>query len=497
MAEENKNLIPRPPVVVVVGHIDHGKTTLLDFIRKSRVAEKESGGITQHIGAYEIEHQGKKITFIDTPGHEAFSAMRSRGASVADIAILVVAADEGFKPQTKEALSHIEKAGIPFIVALNKIDKPNANLDKAKGELAKNNVLVESMGGKIPSVGTSAKTGEGIQELLEVILLVAEMEGLKGDLDKSGEGLVIEAYLDAQRGPTATLLIRDGVINQGDIIATPSTVGKVKVLEDFKGKPVEKGLPSMPSIVLGFEKVPQVGEKFKIFKAVEEAQKYVEKKEQKTKKGEVMFVEPGTKVLNLVIKTDVSGSLEAISEAMKSLPQDKIFLRILKGEVGDINDSDVKLAQSSKARLLSFRVKASPHILDLAEHQNVKVVSFDIIYDLIQGIRLMMEKSMKMEKVRVDLAKIKILLVFWTEKNRQIVGGKVIEGMVKKGAKIEVQKGQEIAGRGRMLSLQRNKNDIDEAKKGEEVGMLYEGDVKIEEGDILLIYTEEEHKEEL
>ena len=484
------NFQSRPPIVVVLGHVDHGKTTILDFIRKTKVAEGESGGITQHIGAYEIEHNGKKITFIDTPGHEAFTAMRSRGAKVADIAVLVVAAEEGVKPQTKEAILHIKKAGIPLVVAINKVDKPEANPEKVKGELTKEEILVESMGGKIPSVEVSAKTGKGIDELLEVILLVAEMEGLKGDTEKSAEGVVVEAYLDSQRGPTTTLLLRDGVLRQGQIAGTRSAFGKVKILEDFKGKSLEEVTPSMPCIVIGFEKVPQVGEKFEVFGDVESAQKYIEKKERKEKPANIIAAEGEKKILNLILKVDVQGSLEALGQIIKELPQEKTALRILNSEVGEIDESDVKLAKSGQAKILGFRVKADPQALTLAERDNVRIMTFDIIYDLAQGVRQLMEKTLEKEKVRVDFGKIKILAIFLTEKNRQIIGGKVIDGEAKKGVSAEVLRGDEVVGKGRIINLQKNKKDADKAIKGEECGLLYEGEVKIEAGDILQLYGE-------
>ena len=495
--QKKDNLQPRPPVVVVLGHVDHGKTAILDFIRKTKVAEKESGGITQHIGAYEIEHQGKKITFIDTPGHEAFSAMRSRGAKVADIAILVVAAEEGVKPQTKEAITHVKKTGIHLIVAINKIDKPGANPEKVKGELAKNDVSVESMGGKIPSVETSAKTGQGISELLELILLVAEMAELKGEAAKPGEGVVIEAYLDSQRGPTATLLLRDGILEQGDIVATPSTFGKIKILENFQGKILDKALPSTPCIVMGLEKVPQVGEKFKIYADIESAQKYIEKKERKAGGGEVFFIEEGKRALNLILKADVQGSIEAITQVLKNLPQEKVVLRILKSEVGEINENDLKLAQGSLAKILGFRIKVNPLAAKLAERENIRIITFDVIYDIIQGVRQIMEKAVVAERVKIDLGKVKTLIIFLTEKNRQIIGGKVIEGEVKKGTQIEVFRGEELVGKGKLINLQKNKKDVEKAGKGEECGILYEGSIKIEEGDTLNIYTEERRKGEL
>ncbi|OQX53075.1 MAG: translation initiation factor IF-2 [Candidatus Omnitrophica bacterium 4484_213] len=497
--KQNENLQPRPPIVVVLGHVDHGKSSILEAIKDLKITEKEAGGITQHVGAYEVEHQGKKITFIDTPGHEAFSAIRSRGAKAADIAVLVVAADEGVKTQTKEAILHIKKAGIPFIVAINKIDKPNADPEKVKRELAQNDVLVESMGGKIPSVETSAITKKGIDELLELILLTAEIEEFKCDISKSGEGVVIEAYLDSKRGPTATLLLRDGILKLGDIIATASSLGKVKVLENFQGEAINQALPSMPIIVVGFENVPQIGEKFRVYPDISSAQKYITKKERKKNTGltGVFLVEKGKRILNLILKADVSGSLEAIEGMLKELPQEKVIVRVLESKVGEINENDVKLAKSAKAKIIGFRQKVNPIAAKLAEREGIKIIIFDVIYELIQAIRQLMEKTIEPEKVREELGKMKVLLIFRTEKNRQIVGGKIIEGRVKKGLLIEVFRNEEKVGRGKIVNLQKNKKDIESAGKGEEVGILYQGDVKIEEGDVLVFYSEKREKEKL
>ena len=500
---KEKNLIERPPIVVILGHIDHGKTTLLDKIRKTHVAEKETGGITQHVGAYEVEFEGKKITFIDTPGHEAFSAMRARGAKVADIAILVIAAEEGIQIQTKEAISYIQKAQTPMIIAINKIDKPTADPEKVKGELSKENILVESIGGEIPSVEVSAKTGKRIENLLELILLVAEMENLKADTSKPASGVVIESYLDSLRGPTATLLLRDGILKLGDIVGTSSTFGKIRILENFQGIPIETADPSMPVIALGFGDVPQVGEKFKVCPALEEAETYSQNKGKK-KEGERFVMGPDKKVLNLIVKTDVLGSIEAIGGVLKNLPQEKIVLRILEAEAGDISESDVKLAKTAKAKIIGFRVKVDSIAQKLARQEKIKITTFEVIYDLVQAVREWMERSLGPEIIRTDLGKIKILVIFLTERNRQIVGGRITEGEVRRdGVLIEVfrpvspvKRGEEEEkiGQGKLISLQINKKDVERATRGDECGILYEGDVKIQEGDILVIYTKEKKK---
>ena len=495
--ETKENLIERPPVVVIMGHVDHGKSSILEAIKDLKITVKEAGGITQHIGAYEIEHEGKKITFIDTPGHEAFSAMRSRGAKVADIAILVVAAEEGIKPQTKEAISNIKQAGIPMIVAINKVDKPSANPEMVKTQLAQKEVLVESMGGEVPSINVSAKDGKGIEDLVELILLVAEMENIKGDLNKPAEGVVIEAYLDNQRGITATLLLTDGVLKKEDCLATHSACGKIRSLENWQREPVKEAPPSAPVVVLGFETAPQVGERFKVLPNINAVQAYVARKSKKEEKREMFFVEEGKQVLNLILKADVSGSVEAVEEIIKKLPQEKIVLRILKKEIGEINENDIHLAKSAKAKILGFRVKTNSIAAILAKKEGIKIVNFEIIYELVQSLRQLMEKVLKAEIVRKDMGKMKTLLVFRTEKKRQIVGGKITEGEVKKGFLIEVFRDEEKVGKGKVINLQKNKKNIEVATKGDEAGILYEGDIKVEEKDIIVFYIKEKTKAEL
>lgn len=491
----------KPPVVVVLGHIDHGKTTLLNCIRKIQFTEEKPGGaITQHIGAYQIKFAGKKITFIDTPGHEAFSAMRSRGAKVADMAVLIIDAAEGIRPQTKEVISNIKKAQIPFIVALNKTDKPEADSAKVKRELQKEDILVEDLGGKVPSVETSAKTGKGIDELLDLISLLAEMENLQTDIGKNGEGVVVESYLDSKRGPTVTFILTRGVLKKGDIVGTPSAFGKIKILENFQGKPVEKILPADPAIVIGFEKNPKVGESFRVFSDIETVKKNLEIQEKK-EFSEKSETESDKKTLNLILKTDVLGSIEAVEKVLEELSSEKVILEILKSGTGEVNESDINLAGSGRALVLSFRTKINPSAKKLADKEKIKIMKFEIIYDLVEAVRKLTERMTMPEEVRKDFGKMRVLAVFLTEKNRQIIGGKVTEGEVKKGLRIEVLRGfdnysknlpktGDVFGRGRVINLQRNKKEIEKIGKGEECGILYEGNVKIEKGDILVFYTE-------
>jgi len=500
--KEAMNLIPRNPVVVILGHVDHGKTSILDYIRKTHIAEKEAGGITQHIGAYQIEHQNKIITFIDTPGHEAFSAMRARGAKVADIAVLVVAADEGVKPQTKEAINYIKKSALPTILALSKIDKPEAQPEKVKKELMAENFIVEDLGGKVPAVEVSAKTGQGINDLLDLINLVAEMEELKADVSKPAVGSVIESCLDSQKGPLATLLIRDGILKLKDCLVTQSTFGVVKSMENFNGEKIKEAGPSTPVVILGFNKVPTVGEKFKVESdpvcSAELTKRYLKLKSEKYEKDrEVFSIKEGQKVLNIILKTDVRGSIEAVKNALSSLASDKVIFRFLRSEVGDITEDDVKLAHSSQGIIIGFRVKRPSSVNALIERLKVKVKIFELIYELVQAVRLAAMNLLEPEIVRNDLGEVKILAVFKKEKNRIVIGGKVISGRVKRGSLIEVIRNEEKVGQGRLLQLQRNRKDIEEVAKGSECGILFEGNIDIQEGDILKVYEEEKIRQEL
>jgi translation initiation factor IF-2 len=494
--EQNKNLITRPPIVVVLGHVDHGKSSILEAIKDLKITSKESGGITQHIGAYQVEHNGKKITFIDTPGHEAFFAMRSRGAKIADIAVLVIAAEESIKPQTKEAIKHIKEAGIPFVVALNKIDKPEADPERVKRELIGQDVLVESMGGKIPSINISAKTKKGIEELLEMILLVAEMEELKGNVSKKASGVIVESYMDAKRGPITTLIIEEGSLKEGDIIGTKSSAGKIKSLEDFQGSTIKKAFPSDPVIILGFENIPGAGEEFKVFEDTESAKKEMKEIEKpkppaaKNAEGE----EIGKNFLSIIIKSDVSGSLEAIKNVLGDIPQEKAGLKIMKAEVGEINDSDIKLAQTSNSVILGFRVKTNQTAQKLALREKVRIMTFEIIYELAQTAKELLERKIAPQTLKKSIGRLKVLAVFKKERGRQIIGGKVTEGEIKKNILAQIHRSEEIVGKGRILMVQKEKDEVDSCNKGKECGVMFSGNADIQEGDLLEAYVEEKQK---
>lgn len=482
----------RPPIVVVLGHVDHGKSSLLEAIREDfRITQKESGGITQHFGAYEAEYRRKKITFLDTPGHEVFSAMRARGAKVADIAVLVVAANEGVKPQTVEAIEQIKKAGIPTIVALNKIDKPEANGERVQQELAEKGVVVEPYGGTVPVVATSATKKLGIDELMEMILLVAEVEDLKADQSKPGNGVIIESSMNQQRGPTATILVRDGQVQVGDYIGTPTAGGRVRILEDFQGNPRECAFPSMPAAVVGFLRAPRVGEAFRVFPDEESLKEFV-KEEEPGAKAQVVALEADTRVCNLVLKADVEGSLEALEEVLGNLPKDRAALRVLASSVGDILENDVKLARSAKAPIFGFRVRTSAAARELAEREDVSMRVFDIIYELVQAARELLEKEETREPGgRKDLGSLLILAVFAASKKRQVVGGRVLEGEVRKGARVEIMREGALVGEGRIENVQHEKKDVSSVSAGKECGISFEGEERIQAGDHLLVFLHE------
>ncbi len=484
-------IIQRPPIVVVLGHVDHGKSSILEAIKDLKITQKESGGITQHIGAYEIEHQGEKITFIDTPGHEVFSAMRSRGAKIADIAILVVAADEGVKEQTKEAISHIKNFNLPMIVAINKIDKPGADTERVKRELNVAGVSLEKMGGDTPAVEISAKTKQGIPDLLDIISLVSQMENLKADIEKTVEGEIIETLLDSKRGPLTTAIIKNGILKIGDVIGTESAFGRVKDLENFQGNRIKEAPPSMPVLILGFNTLPFIGETFKGFQNLEEARNYLKAEKNKS---EIKWksTEKKEKNLNIILKTDVLGSLEAIESSLREIRQENVSLNIVKSGIGEIVENDLKLAEQLSAKIIAFRVKIPKKIKEIARLRKITILEFDVIYDLIEKIEKMMKWAEGQKVIEEEIGKLKVLSTFGRIKEKQIIGGRVAEGEVRKFRKVKVIREEQEIGRGKISNLQRNKVDTDLVLKGQECGLLFEGDTEIQKGDIL-IFTEEKN----
>lgn len=493
--EDPKNLKPRPPIVAIMGHVDHGKTSLLDYIRKTNVVSGEAGAITQHIGAYQVRKNGKLITFLDTPGHEAFSEMRARGANVTDIIILVIAADDGVKPQTVEVINRAKFTNTPIIVAINKIDKENANILRAKQELAENGVLTEDWGGKTIAVPISAKTGQGVDELLEMVLLAAEMENFTANPNGKTLGTVIESHLSKGKGPIATVIIQNGTLKVGDIIAMGAAYGKVRILEDGRGKKVKEAPPSAPVLISGISEVPQVGDILREMGSLEEAKNIayqIQRKERTRRITQNQRIKGDTenKMLNLVIKTDVLGSLEAIKQSLNKLKNDEVKINIISEGAGEITENDVTLAATSKSIVIGFNSKPNAKAIALAKQQNVTIDTYDIIYELIEDVTTAVVKMLSPELIRTVFGKAKVLKIFMTEKDRMIIGGRTIDGSIKKAGKINVYRGGQALGQGEILELQQSKVETKEAESGTEFGMKIKTRVKIEEGDILESFEE-------
>ena len=494
--EKDSNLKARPPVVCVLGHVDHGKTTLLDAMRETNVVEGESGGITQHIGAYQAKIKGKNITFLDTPGHEAFRAMRERGAKVTDIAILVVAADDSVQPQTKEAIDHIKKAKVPMIVAINKIDKPDADVEKSKKQLADHEVLTEEWGGDTVCVEISAKQKLNLDKLLESILLVSEMEELKASPDTKAVGTIIESNMDAKQGPIATVLVQNGILKLNDPVTVFGILGTIKSMENFQGKKIDHAKPSTPVRILGLEKVPEVGDILQVEISREEAKKKVGQYKKisnissKFKKN----INSKEKTLNIILATDVQGSLEAITSELNKIETEDVNLQIINFKVGKISESDVMMASSSNALILGFNTDISSVAKRMAEDRKVEYKTYKVIYEMLDEVKEKLDSMVEIEKELAKIGKLEILAVFRTEKDKKIVGGKVISGKMKKGVVIKVIRDKEVIGEGKLSNLQSGKKDVAEVGSGSECGITFTGHTKIREGDVLEAYEEKEIK---
>lgn len=515
---DNTNTIKnsfRPPVVVVLGHVDHGKTRLLDTIRKTNVMDKESGGITQHIGAYQVtrtdadlnaDRREKVITFLDTPGHEAFTAIRSRGAKVADMAVLVVAADESVKPQTKEAIKIIKNENMPFIVAINKMDKEGANAQKVKQDLAGEDVLVEDWGGKVPAVEISAKAGKNISELLDMILLVAELEELKENVSLPAEGIIIESHLDKRRGYVATALVQKGILSLGDWVMVGKVMGKIKSMEDFKGHTITEARPSQPVMLTGWSQVPDTGANFIAAYSKSAAEKLAKNSTSISLTPLFLFlsetVDLEKKTYNLILKADVRSSLEAIDSSLKAINSAEVRYNIIVHDIGDITENDVKTAIATKSDIIGFRVGVGQSVGRLAEKENIKVQMFDIIYELIEMIRKNMAGLLEPNISKAQLGKLKVLVTFKKSAKSQIFGGKVLSGKAVRGIMGEITRNEIVVSMGKIGQLQHNKTDVSEVKEGLEAGIRFDtipGQPfeEVQAGDILEIYEEERIKRSL
>ncbi|HEV8514927.1 MAG TPA: translation initiation factor IF-2 [Cyclobacteriaceae bacterium] len=509
--EVEENLKPRAPIVTIMGHVDHGKTSLLDYIRKAKVVASEAGGITQHIGAYDVTTQsGQKIAFLDTPGHEAFTAMRARGAKLTDIAIIVVAADDDVMPQTKEAINHAQVAGVPLVFAINKIDKPGANPEKVKESLSKLNILVEDWGGKYQSQAISAKTGQGINELLEKVLLEAELLNLRANPDKTAVGSIIEAELDKGRGYVTTLMVQSGTMKVGDIMVAGSNYGRVKAMFDDTGKRVNEAGPSTPVQVLGLDGAPQAGEKFQVMETDREAREVANKRSQilreqsiRTKKH-ITLDEIGRRLaigsfkqLNVIVKGDVDGSIEALSDSLLKLSTEKVAVSIIHKAVGQISESDVLLASASDAIIVGFQVRPSASARRIADAEEIEIRLYSIIYDAINEVKAAMEGMLEKEMEEVIVGNAEIRDVFKISKVGTIAGTMVTDGYIKRSNPIRLIRDGIVVYAGKLNSLKRFKDDASEVKSGFDCGMGIEGFNNMEVGDVIESYEMKEVKRSL
>jgi translation initiation factor IF-2 len=501
-SEEPSKLMNRPPVVTILGHVDHGKTTLLDAIRHSEVAAGEAGGITQHIGAYQVEHKGKLITFLDTPGHAAFTAMRARGAQGADIVILVVAANDGIMPQTREAIAHARAARVPIIVALNKIDRPDANADFVKKQLADLGLVPDEWDGNTMVVPVSAKQKTGIEDLLEAILLVSESMDIKANpASNQIIGTVIEAELDHGKGVMATLLVQNGSLEVGDVVLAGKAVGKLRAMFDFHGKKIRKAGPSTPVQVMGLSDVPEAGELFQVYASEKEARTIAaERKSQQQQKSinapkaslETLFnrIQAGeTRELRLIVKADVQGSLEPISTALNEIEKGDVSINVLYSETGDIGDNDVNLASASKAIIVGFNVQADASAKRLAEAEGVSIRLYQIIYRLIEDVEKALKGMLEPEFKEVQIGKAEVLAVFKISKLGNIAGCRVTLNEVRRNGKIRVIRNGEKVFEGEISSLKHEKDDVKEVRQGFDCGISLKNFDEFEKGDLLECFT--------
>ena len=495
-------LRPRPPVVTVMGHVDHGKTLLLDAIRQSDVVSGEAGGITQHIGAYQVHQNGSLVTFIDTPGHEAFTAMRARGAQVTDIAVLVVAADDGVMPQTVEAIDHARAAGVPIVVAVNKVDKPEADPVRVRQQLAEQGIQTSEWGGDFEFVDVSAKTGQGLDKLLETILVVAELQELKADPERPARGVAIEAHLDKGRGPVATVLVQRGTLRVGDAIVCGAAHGRARAMLDENGQPVDEAPPGRPVQVLGWSRVPEAGDELRVLENEKEARHIAQEREARIRAAELVAARPAVRLedvmasvregevaeLRIVLKADAQGSIEALAEALEKLSTDEVAVRILRHGVGAVSEDDVNLALASEAVVIGFNVRPDPGARDLAEREGVDIRLHRVIYQAVDEVKQALSGLLAPEEQEVELGRAEVRATFRVPRLGVVAGCYVTQGTITRGSRIRLVRDGAVVYDGRVASLRRFKDDVREVQEGFECGIGLENFQDVKEGDVLEAY---------
>ncbi len=494
MSNTKTNIKRRAPIVAVVGHIDHGKSSLLDFIRKSKVVDGEAGGITQHIAAYEVEWRDTKITFLDTPGHAAFSSMRERGAQIADIAILVVSAEDGAKAQTKEAYETVEKAGLPVIIAINKIDKPQANIEMVKNSLGQMGILLETWGGTIPYVPVSAKIGTGIDELLDLIVLQSEIIDLNYNENEIASGVVLESFVDSKRGNSATLILKKGAIQKGSIVQSGASIAPTRIMENFLGNAVTEAVAGQAIKVVGFDTVPNAGNIFKTFLKKSDAEnaqgeaslKIRAEKMQDNSHEEYLFMDENIYVVPVIIKTDVIGTLEAVVKEIEKIEIENVKIKIISRGVGPVNEKDIHMAVADKnSCIIAFHTTVDKKAKEMSEIHSIKINSFDIIYKLGEWLEEFSKNAKPKKEIEEVVGSLKVIRVFNRSKDSQVIGGKVYTGFLKNKSMVQIVRRDVVLGKGRIVELQQFKQQIAEVKEGGECGLMIDSKYDIAEGDFI------------
>lgn len=501
---------PRPPIVAVMGHVDHGKTSLLDAIRQSNVASGEAGGITQHIGAYQVTKNNRKITFLDTPGHEAFSAIRAHGAKMTDVAIIVVAADDGVKPQTKEAIEHAKAAGVQIVVAINKIDKPDADENRTKQELSEQGLVPDDWGGDVPCVPVSAKNGQGIDKLLDVVLLVADILEPKADFSGHASGIIIESHVETGRGPVVTVLVQKGILRLNDNIVAGRTIGKVRSLEDYQGKRIREATPGMPAVVSGLKNVPNFGDWFEVVASEKVAKEWIDRVARKdsfksltgVKRASAQdiakaVIDGQVKELAVVVKADVQGSLESLTESLENIGNEEVRVKIISSGLGDISENDVNTAAAGNALVLGFNVSIKAAVNQLAKRTGVDFRLYKIIYELLDDVSDWLSSLLAPEVIETEVADLEVLGVFKITKDQVVTGGEVKSGKIVPDLEIRIERDQKAVGQGKLTSLQKEKQTAAEVFEGEQCGLSVATKDEIKLSDHLIFLTREERARKL